>query len=43
MFVHKMRKKGAIEGEGITDILMWIIFLILAAAAVYLLVKRLSA
>ena len=39
---NKMDKK-AIVGEGITDILIWIVFLILAGAAVWLLVKRLSA
>ena len=35
-------KKGILEGESITDILLWIVFLILAGAAVWLLVKRLS-
>ncbi len=38
-----MKKKGTLVGEGITDILIWVIFLILASAAVYLLVKRLGA
>ncbi len=38
-----MGKKGQFAQEGITDILIWIIFLIIAGAAVYLLVKRFSA
>jgi len=37
-----MKRKGEIEAEGIPGILLWIIFLILAGAAAYLLVKRLS-
>lgn len=36
------RKKGAVEAEGLIKILLWIVFLILAGAAVYLLVKKLS-
>ncbi len=42
MYALKMKKKGLV-GEGITDILIWIIFLIIAGAAVYLLIKRFSA
>jgi hypothetical protein len=42
MLMVKMKKKGVVEGEGITNILIWIVFLILAGVAVYLLVKRLS-
>jgi len=37
-----MERKGTIEAEGITDILLWIAFLVLAGLAVWLLVKRLS-
>lgn len=37
----KMNKKG-IEAEGVTDILIWVIFLIIAGAVVYVLVKRLT-
>jgi len=42
MLTGKMKKKGVLEGEAVTNILIWIVFLILAGAAVYLLVKRLS-
>jgi len=38
-----IRNKKAIVGEGITNILMWIIFIIIASVAIYLLVKRLTA
>lgn len=33
-------KKGVIEGETITDILLWIVFLVVAGTAVYIAVKR---
>lgn len=43
LFLFNMkRKKGAVEAEGLIKILLWIVFLILAGAAVYLLVKKLS-
>ena len=34
-------KKGAVE-EGFTNILLWIIFLIIAGAAVWFIIKKLS-
>jgi len=38
----KPKRKGEIEAEGITTILLWIVFIILAGGAVYLLVRRLT-
>jgi hypothetical protein len=34
--------KGGIIGEGITNILLWIIFIIIGATAIYFIVKGLT-
>jgi len=36
-------KKGQLAEEGMTNILIWIIFIIAAGMAVYFIVKRLTA
>jgi len=38
-----INKKGQLAEEGTTNILLWIIFVILAGAAIYFIVKRLTA
>lgn len=38
----KMKKKG-LTGDAIVDTVIWIVFLAVAGAAVYFLIKRLSA
>jgi len=40
--MNKMNRKGAILGWSLMDILQWVMFFIIAAAAVYILVKRLT-
>ena len=41
--VRKMTGKKGLVGESITNILLWIIFLILAGGIVWYIVKRLTA